>query len=963
MESVNTMSHLCRECKRTNPSEAVFCYYDGKPLQGGTGAGDGASINYATWVFPSPFVFPSGENCRNFLQLAVACRRHPEATIEVLQQGFLESFFGSLGRIDLVMVARAAAKAPDHERGLDELLGKLPGSPLAPAQLEAEPLEKNLGMVPVGEDRQFDLLLTNKGDRLCFGKIAVDDCPWLALGETGTAEKLFQFFGTTKVPVRVRGDRLRGYPKTQQGEIIIESNGGNVILPVQISVPIKPFPEGVLSGAMSPRQLAEKAKAHVKEAAVLIENGSVARWYQANGWTYPVQGPTASGQAAVQQLFETLGLVKPPKIELSETTITLRGKPGERVEYVISAIAQEKRAAVAHGASDQPWLTIGKTAFRGQLAAVPLVVESVPGEPGKTLTAQVKITANGNQRFDVPVTLVVLDGPIPQSDPRSKPTPAPATIPHVAAQSTKPAPVLVMPEPVAVAPTPVLVEPESAPAEFSPFADLGAPRPFIARSPEEVTAAPAPAAIPAVAAVAVPAAPVAPGERSGRWLRLLPVGIIVIGLLTAIVRDLVSREEPLKPLPPVDYDNAVLALRFHEAPLTPDPFTGGAITMRFGLGIPDPSSKDTLKPFKTKLIYDVYGRTCNVVVRIDRRNDLEYMWGLEAGTWAPMKDVLGKDTEGHPLIGARSTWVRTAPPKITVMQIVEIVPGGLSADGSKRLLDTCAVQYHITNNDPVAAHTVALRFLLDTFIGTNDGVPFTIAGAKELCNTMDTFGLGSDKPVPDFISALENQDLNNPGTVAHLNLKYDSGLEPPTRVTLGAWPDPDLRGGPDGIATALGQNTRWEVPIVSMQKVGKGGKGDSAVTLYWDDREVMPGKTRILGFAYGLGSLTGEKGSGQLGITSGGELVLGKEFTLTAMVKNPAPGTTITLGLPKGLQLVSGSEKESVPAIPPGAASVFSPVTWRVKALKDGVLPVKVALSSGATLSSPLVIKPTGIFK
>ena len=178
---------------------------------------------------------------------------------------------------------------------------------------------------------------------------------------------------------------------------------------------MKPFPEGVLSGALSPRQLAAKAKQQPKEAAVLIENGAVARWYESNGWTYPVQGPTASGLAAVQQLFETLGLVKPPKVELSESAVTLRGKPGQRLEYVVTVVTQEKRAAVAYGVSDQPWLTVGRPTYRGQTATIPLIVEEAPASPAPTLTACVKVTANGNQRFDVPVTLIVGDGPAVRS--------------------------------------------------------------------------------------------------------------------------------------------------------------------------------------------------------------------------------------------------------------------------------------------------------------------------------------------------------------------------------------------------------------------------------------------------------------------------------------------------------------------------------------------------------------------
>src|SRR5207247_1881855 len=109
---------------------------------------------------------------------------------------------------------------------------------------------------------------------------------------------------------------------------ILETSGGTVAVPVHVRVPVKPFPEGSLAGAITPRQLAEKAKANTAAAAVLIESGAVARWYESNGWTYPVQGPAASGLAAVQQLFEALGLVKSPKVELSESSVSLNGEPG-----------------------------------------------------------------------------------------------------------------------------------------------------------------------------------------------------------------------------------------------------------------------------------------------------------------------------------------------------------------------------------------------------------------------------------------------------------------------------------------------------------------------------------------------------------------------------------------------------------------------------------------------------------
>ncbi len=270
-----------------------------------------------------------------------------------------------------------------------------------------DPTEVHLGTVAVGEERRFELVLHNRGERLLVGKVAADNCPWLAFGESSAPEKLFQFSERLVLPVQIRGQNLRAYGKPLRGEIILETNGGHLIVAVQVTVPVKAFPEGVLAGALSPRDLAEKAKTAPDAAAPLIVNGAVARWYTANGWPYPVQDPTAAGVAAVQQLFEALGLVKPPKVELSETRVELKGRPGERIEYVIAVVTPEKRHVVAHAVASEPWVEVGATIYRGRTATIPLTISSIPHQPGRKLSAELKISANGNQRFTVPLTLTV----------------------------------------------------------------------------------------------------------------------------------------------------------------------------------------------------------------------------------------------------------------------------------------------------------------------------------------------------------------------------------------------------------------------------------------------------------------------------------------------------------------------------------------------------------------------------
>src|SRR5207302_7825114 len=68
---------------------------------------------------------------------------------------------------------------------------------------------------------------------------------------------------------------------------------------------------------------------------------------------------------------------------------------------------QEKRPVFAHATCDQPWLDVGRAKLNGRFATIPVQVPSVPNRPGETLQATVHVTANGNQRFQVPLTLSV----------------------------------------------------------------------------------------------------------------------------------------------------------------------------------------------------------------------------------------------------------------------------------------------------------------------------------------------------------------------------------------------------------------------------------------------------------------------------------------------------------------------------------------------------------------------------
>jgi hypothetical protein len=198
------------------------------------------------------------------------------------------------------------------------------------------------------------------------------------------------------------------------------------------------------------------------------------------------------------------------------------------------------------------------------------------------------------------------------------------------------------------------------------------------------------------------------------------------------------------------------------------------------------------------------------------------------------------------------------------------------------------------------------------------------------------------------LQALEYPSLSTPGTVAHLTLKPGSGLEAPGRVTLGHWRNERVHQ----------VNNRWlpifEVPLEDI-------RGDSCVAMYWPEKELAAGVTRQIGFAYGLGSLSSGEGGGKLALTKGGSFVAGDEFTVTALVSEPATGETVTLTLPSGLELVGGTASQPVPPLPEGGTSKNSPVTWRVKSTRAGHYTLKAESSRGAKQSEPVTIRKSRV--
>jgi hypothetical protein len=844
------MAQTCNKCSRINPTEASYCYYDGSALI--DHLANGGSFKTGSQPFPRQFVYPSGKVCVNFDQLAVACQENWAETRELLQQGFLEAFLGGLGRTDLAAAARDAAQHPDPDRGLDQLLNKLPTEVVREPKLAVEPSVINLGQLSNRDDRQLELHLYNQGMRLLYGSVSCEDAAWLALGDApGSPRKVFQFGSELVMPVQIRGKMLRASSKPQEGRLFIDSNGGRMTVVVRVEVSPQSFPEGVLGGALSPRQLAGKAKARPKEAAVFFENGEVAKWYQTNGWIYPVRGPVASGLGAVQQFFEALGLSPAPKIEVSPGAISLRGRVGQPVDYSLRILTQEKRPVYASATSNQPWLIAGRVRLEGRQATLPLSVSRIPETEDDCLQAEVTVTANGNQRFVIPFK-VEIDNAFEFGQEEAT----------TVEEKVSPVSNDFRFDPWGGDQESTSVEAERLPSSSHGSEDLAHEKQRSKR----------------------------PKFRMPAWnLRHLIQGLPAAGLglvlLLILVLDLW--------LGPTAIQRKEGRTRIGDRHAASEPVIAVNFLperRRFGIQMlkePDPNDPEKLK----RLTLDAAGATNNTCVRIGTD---ESLFGQRPGTWASEK---GRRLDlVEEIKGQRWKSVMDYREGIRVTRTVAIFPNEQTLK-----LDTCLVHFSVENRSD-SPQEVGVRFMLDAFIGDNHAVPFRMPGSPDLLNTKGDF---SKDQVPDSIQALERPDLQDPGAVAHLGLKLpgfklnptDPDLDPLERLVLCRWQDSDVRWD-------------WDFKPINDGPQDR----SSCVVLYWPVKSMDPGSQRTMAFTYGLGRVTSLKSGGMELSLDHPPVRPGQTFVVTVRIPDAPPGQPTFLHLPEngGFSLSEGEERGQI---------------------------------------------------
>jgi hypothetical protein len=337
---------------------------------------------------------------------------------DLLSQGVFQQFLAAGGRMDLAKAAQQAKSHPDPDVALDAFLGRLPAKVERGPRLDLNLRRLHLGTLHVGETRQIRLAVMNQGSGLLHGTLAVaDGTNWLRLGEgRGNGQCVIKTAQQQEIMVRIDTRGLAA-PHKYSAKLTVITNGGIVEVPVGLDLEVQPFPHAPFQGVSSPREMAEvsspremaeQMRSHPKPAVPLLESGEIVRWFEVNGWTYPVSDPTASGVAAVQQFFEGMGLSKPPTVQLSMGPFPRSCVAGDVVpgQVVLRTIA--RKWVYARVESDAPWLRLPTQNVSGpQQAVITFEAYSQHLQPGRIHEGNLRITANAGQVLLVPVRLEV----------------------------------------------------------------------------------------------------------------------------------------------------------------------------------------------------------------------------------------------------------------------------------------------------------------------------------------------------------------------------------------------------------------------------------------------------------------------------------------------------------------------------------------------------------------------------
>jgi hypothetical protein len=401
----------CPRCQRSNPEVAAFCYFDGAELRSHQ---DGSHHRLG-----QDFVFPSGRRCRTFDDFAEACRDEWPAARALLREGVFKQFFGGAGRTDLAKAAQDAMAHQDGDIALTTFLDALPVTQTSAPKIDINPRRLLLGNLLAGEQRQLQIIVSNQGHGRLQGTMTVTEgSDWLKISGADASQCAIAT-GAASAPDARSEQKIalqvdtRGLPAggTFGAKLTVITNGGVVEVLARMELVAQPFTKAPFQGAKTPRDMAERMRKLPKAAGPLLESGDVSRWFTSNGWNFPIRGPQAKGVAGVQQFFETMGLSKPPVLQVSQEDVRVVCTYPEAVRSQLVLQTAAKKWVYASIASDSAWLRVLTPQVGGPQQATIAFEVDPQACTGTSLEGKLHITANGGKVLTVKVSAEVQGAP------------------------------------------------------------------------------------------------------------------------------------------------------------------------------------------------------------------------------------------------------------------------------------------------------------------------------------------------------------------------------------------------------------------------------------------------------------------------------------------------------------------------------------------------------------------------
>ena len=230
---------------------------------------------------------------------------------------------------------------------------------------------------------------------------------------------------------------------------------------------------------------------------------------------------------------------------------------------------------------------------------------------------------------------------------------------------------------------------------------------------------------------------------------------------------------------------------------------------------------------------------------------------------------------------------------------------GFARSPTTRVEDAARITYQVTNAGDVP-HSVGLRLMLDTMLGSNDGAPLR-AATQAIAEATQLTGA----EIPDYWQAFDS--LSEPAVISQGTIR-GPGVFPPDRLQMVDWGT--LADAP------------WDFPFPTGADFTRRGEEaqDTAVALYWDAAPLEPGESRTFTTLYGVGGISLSPAELSLGLTAPAEVNYQydeeRPFSVVGYVENSggfaARATALTLELSEGLKLAEGRAAVPLGLLPPG---------------------------------------------